>query len=440
MKNRITLILALLGVLSAGCRNEGGGYVVPDPQDVVMYQVNPRVFAPDNSFMAVASHLDSIKALGTNVVWFMPVCEIGRDERAKSSPYCVRDYKGVNPEFGTLEDFKYVIAECHKRGMAVIMDWVANHSSWDNQWLADNPEWYTHDENGEIISPKGTNWLDVADFNFDNAEMRLAMIDAMKWWVTEAGIDGFRCDAADFVPFDFWKQCVDSLRAIPGHKLLMLAEGARKDHFQAGFEMDYAWGYMATLRRIFNGRGKTPVSALFEADAKEYEGIPEGCVKLRFTTNHDETDKMSPVREFHGERGSMAAFVATVFIRGGALVYSSQEIAYPGRINFFHYVPMDWQSRPEIYKEYIDLLGIYKAHPAIRKGSLTPYPDDDILVFEREHEGDRVLVLVNLTQEREAVDVPEGWAGKTATDLYGKKKLKLGKTIEIDPYAYLILG
>ena len=449
---RIIVILAAVATMFCSCAKKESGYCVPEPSDVVMYQVNPRVFAAHDSFKAVNSHLDSIKALGTNVVWFMPVCEIGRDEKSKSSPYCVRDYKDINPEYGTIEDFRNSIAECHKRGMCVIMDWVANHSSWDNKWIAEHPEWYTQDENGDIIHPEGTNWEDVADFNFDNQEMRLAMIDAMKFWVTEVGLDGFRCDAADFVPFDFWKQCLDTLRAIPDRKLLMLAEGARKDHFDAGFEMNYAWGYMATLRKVFgqrgpstgvteNGRfrGPVPASALFEADAEEYEGIPEGCVKLRFTTNHDETDKMSPIREFHGERGSMAAFVATISIHGGALIYGSQEVGYPGRINFFQYVPIDWQANPDLNSEYTKLLSIYKSHPAIRKGSIKPFPDEHVLAFEKEYENDCVLVLSNLFQEFTEIETPEGWAGRKCTDLVSGKTVTLGGKIALDPYEYLIL-
>ena len=452
---KTNLILAAIAAAAALCACNTcpqGSYSVPEPSDVVMYQVNPRVFASGNSFKAVDAHLDSIKALGTNVVWFMPVCEIGRDAKAKSSPYCVRDYCDINPEYGTIADFKHSIDECHKRGMCVIMDWVANHSSWDNAWLAEHPEWYTHNENGEIIHPAGTNWEDVADFNYDNPEMRLAMIEAMKFWVNECGLDGFRCDAADFVPFDFWKQCLDSLRAIPDRKLLMLAEGARKDHFDAGFEMNYAWSYMSTLRKVFgqfgpstgiseNGRrrGPVPASALFDADAEEYEGIPEGCVKLRFTTNHDETDKMSPIREFHGERGSMAAFVATVFIHGGALVYGSQEVGYPGRINFFHYVPIDWQANPWLVEEYTKLLSIYKQHPAIRKGSITPFRHEHVLAFQKDCGSDCVLVLSNLFQEYTVIDTPEGWAGRKCTNLMTGQSVTLGAKLALDPYQYLIL-
>lgn len=442
MKKYVIAGLMAAMVLAASCCGEGcsgNGYEVPAPEDVIMYQVNPRVFAPERSFNAVAQHLDSIKALGTNVVWFMPVYPVGKVNTV-NSPYCISDYKGVNPEFGTIEEFRNVVSLCHDKGMSVIVDWVANHTSWDSNWM-EHKDWYTQDENGEIVSPANTGWLDVADLNFDNMDMRLAMIDAMKYWVTEVGIDGFRCDAADFVPFDFWKQCCDSLRAIPDRKLLLLAEGKRKDHFEAGFEMNYAWDYLASVRAVFNGGRRGPVqpaTSLFKADSSEYAGIPEGCVKLRFTTNHDESDKMSPIKEFGGERGSMAAFVASTFIHGGALVYGSQEVGYPGRINFFRYVPMDWEANPVLNREYKDLLALYNTFPAIRKGTMTPYPDADVLKFCKNYGNDSILVLVNVRHEDTYTEIPAGWAGKECTDLMSGEKVLLNENVHLDPYEYII--
>lgn len=419
MKKSFSILAAAAALLSACTTASQPTYTVPDPQDVVMYQVNPRVFAPDHSFLAVAEQLDKIQDLGVNVVWFMPIYEIGQ-LNSVNSPYCIKDYTGVNPEFGTVEEFKYAVAECHKRGMSVIIDWVANHTSWDNAWI-ENKDWYTQDEEGNIISPAGTGWLDVADLNFDNPEMCQAMIDAMKFWVLEVGVDGFRCDAADFVPYEFWKNCVDQLRAIPDHKLLMLAEGARKDHFDAGFEMNYAWHYLATLRRVFGNFGPSTgvdmsdprysnvnAASLIEVDEQEYDGVPAGCVKLRFITNHDEAVNDSPIADFHGAQGSLAAFVAATFIRGGALVYGSQEVGYPGKIDFFRYVPVDWNSNPEIRAEYTRLLGLINEHPAIRKGEVIAYPDENVLMFDRKFEDDQVFVAVNTKGEEITVPNPHG--------------------------------
>ena len=473
------ILILLFAVLACACTAKLSSVTIPAPEDVVMYQVNPRNFAPENSFRAVNARIDAISELGTNVVWFMPICEIGI-EKAVQSPYCVKDYRAVNPEFGTIEDFKEVVAHAHARGMAVIIDWVANHTSWDNQWIKDHPEWYTHDENGEIIHPAGTSWNDVADLDFDNPQLCQAMIDAMKFWVEEVGVDGFRCDAADYVPFEFWKDCVAQLRAT-GHPLLMLAEGQRKDHFDAGFDLNYAWGWLSALRRVFNGETVTvqqpapqqgqraqgqrqqgnrqqanrpqqqpqmrtrtvnrtvPVSTLFAADSSEYAGLPAGKVKLRFTTNHDEHVKMSPVREFFGNDGSLAAFVATAFIHGGILVYGCQEIGYPGKINFFNYAEMDWDANPGMVQEYKDLIALYKAHPALRRGSLVPYPHNDVLIFERVEDSETLLVMVNLRDTQVNAPVPAGWQGRKAEDLLSGKDVTFGATELMRPFEYVIV-
>ncbi len=416
--------------------DKAGTYQLPAPEDVVMYQVNPRVFAPSASFRAVAEQLDSIRELGINVLWFMPVNEVGR-EKSVNSPYCVKDYKAVNPEFGTMEEFKEVVNRCHAKGLSVIIDWVANHTSWDNAWLAQHREWYTQNENGEVISPAGTGWNDVADLNFDNPDMRLAMIDAMTYWVNEVGIDGFRCDAADFVPFDFWQQAVDSLRTIPGRSLLLLAEGKRKDHFDAGFDMNYAWDFHGKVRDVF--RNDSCATTLFAADRDEYDTIPAGKVKLRFTTNHDETMKMSPIEEFGGERGSMAAFVLTAYLHGGALIYGSQEVGYPGRIDFFRYCPVDWSANPALRAEYRSLMALYNEHPAIRKGELKTYPDCQALLFEKQKDGERFLVAVNVRPAEVSVSLPAAWANRYYTDALTGEKQAATNGLSLVPYEYRVM-
>ncbi len=393
--NRFLIFLTTFFVVSCSgnYKDTSVSFELPEVQDVVMYQVNPRVFASAHSFNAVTDQLDSIAALGVNVLWFMPIYEIGV-EKSVNSPYCIKDYYKLNPEFGTPEEFGKMVNAAHERGLGVILDWVANHTSWDSDWLKEHPDWYTKDESGNIVHPAGTGWKDVADLDFSNTSMRVEMINAMKFWVEKFGVDGFRCDAADFVPFDFWKQAVDSLRAIPDHKLLMLAEGKRKDHFDAGFDMNYAWNYLAALRKVYHKNAS--VSVLSSADSAEYAGIAPGKVKLRFTTNHDEAVRTPAVKEFVSQKGAMAAFVATTFIHGGMLIYGSQEVGYPEGIDFFRYVPVDWKSNPEYREEYKKLVKFYNEHPAVRRGSVTVFPDDDVLMFERTYGEDSVFVAVNL--------------------------------------------
>lgn len=478
--NKILVALATAALLLSSCNpSTKVKYTgVPAPADVVMYQVNPRNYAPEDSFKEVRKHLGEVQELGANVVWFMPICEIGI-EKAVKSPYCVKDYKAVNPEFGTIEDFKAIVDECHSLGMSVIIDWVANHTSWDNQWIKDNPEWYTHNEEGQIISPAGTGWNDVADLNFDNPDMCAAMIDAMKFWVNEIGIDGFRCDAADYVPFEFWKDACDQLRESTDKTLLLLAEGQRKDHFQAGFDLNYAWGWLSSLRKVFTGETVTveqpmnqrggnrpganrpggnrpaagnvpmvrrtitrqvPVSSLFATDSSEYAGLAEGKIKLRFTTNHDEAEKMSPVREFHGNQGSLAAFVATTYIHGGMLIYGCQEVAYPGTIHFFNYTPVDWSANRDMYNAYKDIVRVFKANSALRSGSMVPYPDNNILMFERKDASETVFVAINMRDNQNYIALPEQWKGKTVTDLFTGKTRTLSADRELlKPFEYIVV-
>ncbi len=414
-------------------------YQLPDVADVVMYQVNPRVFAPENSLKVVAQRVDSISQLGANVMWVMPIYPIGK-EKSKNSPYSISDYKQVNPEFGTIDDMKALVDSCHAHGMSIILDWVANHTAWDNVWMKDHKDWYTQDSTGNVIFPPGTDWTDVADLNYDNKDMRAAMIDAMKFWIVEVGIDGFRCDVADQVPADFWKDAITQLRAAAGKRnILMLAEGANPDNFtEGGFDMNYAWGFMGALDSVFVKAGKA--SYLIDMDKKEYGEIPEGKVKLRFITNHDEATKYSTVQQFGSIDGALAAFISTTFLHGGMLVYGSQEVAYPEKINFFQFVPVDWNSNAEVYNTYKKLIDVYKQNAAFRKGALATFPDDNVLVFERSDNDGKFLVVVNVRNEKQTLKaIPQEWQGVEVADVMTGEKVKLEKSLDLEPFKYMIL-
>jgi len=426
-----------------GCEPRGKAkdatWQVPDAADVVMYQVNPRVFAPQQSLRAVTARLDSIRDLGVNVVWVMPIYPIG-EEKSKNSPYSIRDYGAVAPEFGTIDDLRTLVDECHRRGMCLIMDWVANHTAWDHAWVKNHPEWYTHDSLGNIVFPPGTDWTDVADLNYDNRDLRTAMIAAMRYWVDSVGIDGFRCDVADAVPADFWKEAITQLRAAAQpRRLLMLAEGNSPETFTAGFDMNYAWQYLHALERVF-AQGDN-VRLLAETDSTEYAGMPRGKVKLRFTTNHDEATKASPVALYGNVRGSMAAFVAATMLHGGMLVYGSQEVGYPETINFFHYVPVDWSANAALRSEYQQLIAVYQAHPALRgNGSVKVYADErgDVLMVERQLQDDRVLVLVNTRNHPADVALPAAWRDGQVQSLAASDADSTASNV-LPPYGYRLL-
>lgn len=437
----------MLVVVAMGCKPKdhhavavSEGFNVPEVADVVMYQVNPRVFAPSNSFQAIIARLDSIEDLGVNMLWIMPIYPIG-EVKSKNSPYSVRDYKAVAAEYGTIDDLRMLVESCHERGMGVILDWVANHTAWDNVWVEQHPDWYTHDSTGSIIFPPGTDWTDVADLNYDNPEMREAMIDAMRFWVDSVGIDGFRCDVADQVPVDFWNKCITDLRAAAKPRdLIMLAEGANPDNFKAGFDLNYAWEFMRAIDEVMSGEAK--VGKLIAVDKHEYEGLDRDKFKLRFTTNHDEATKASPIKQYGGERASMAAFVATTMLHGGMLIYGSQEVGYPEPINFFKFVPVNWNANSGLREEYKKLVAVYNSHPALRSsGKVISYDDDgnSVLCVDRVLNNDNVLVIVNVRDQVSVIDVPVMWAGRNVTNLMTGMPMDLGRTISLQPYQYLLL-
>ena len=442
MKQFLSISALLLSFLLLACNPnkqkaaDNADFQLPEVTDIAMYQVNPRVFAPQNSLNAVAARIDSIKDLGVNVIWVMPIYPIG-EVKSKNSPYSIKDYKAVAPEFGTIDDFKNLVKVCHEHGMAIILDWVGNHTAWDNAWVKDHPDWYTHDKKGEIIFPENTDWTDVADLNYDNAEMRKAMIDAMKFWITEVGIDGFRCDVADWVPTDFWKEAITQLRkAAAPRNIVMLAEGNDKKNFvDGGFDMNYAWDFKDAVISTFKGES---AKKLLETDSTEYAGLPEGKVKLRFTTNHDEATKESPVVLYGNERGSMAAFVATSMLHGGLLVYGSQEVGYDKPINFFHYVPVNWMQNPALYQEYQQLIKVYNENPALRKGAMADAgTTDDVLLFTRTAGGQTMIVAVNV-HNRLANFNTGSLANMAVTDVMTGKDGTIFDKMTLKPYEYRI--
>ena len=434
MKKTLAIAASLLMLAACGPNKAAQQYTVPRPDEVVMYQVNPRVFADTLSLLAVIPQLDSIKSMGTNVVWIMPIYPIGQ-EKSKNSPYSIADYCAVNPEFGNIDDFTLLVEECHKRGMAFIMDWVANHTAWDSKWIAEgHTDWYTQDAEGNIVYPAGTDWTDVADLNYDNRDMRKRMTESMLFWIRECGVDGFRCDVADEVPADFWAECITALRENAGRPILMLAEGHKTENFTSGFDLNYAWEYMAALRDVFC-RDSSALE-LLRVNEEEYAEIPTGKMKLRFTTNHDEATKKSTVDEFGGRQGALAAYAAAIYMNGAALLYGEQEVAYPDAINFFEYVPVDWSSNPDMREEYRTMLHVFKENPEIHGPENVSFSTDDILALEKDGV---CLVVVNVRPEAFEFTTPEGWAGLEVKDLRTGEKLVLGDSIALSEYQYMLL-
>lgn len=412
---------------------------LPNTSDIVMYEINERAFSVSGNFAGILPRLDSIKALSVNVIWLMPIHPIGVIKTV-NSPYCIKNYLEVNPEYGTLEDLRTLVREAHKRKMAVILDWAANHTSWDNPWI-ENKTWYTQDVYGNIVHPVGTNWEDVADLNFNNAAMRLEMIKSLKYWVLKANIDGYRCDAADYVPYSFWKQAIDSLKKIPNRKIIMLAEGSRTDHFNAGFQMNFGWDFFSLNKNIFkNTDGKQFASSYYQTHINEYSAIPVGSYKLRFTSNHDECAwDNTPLELFGGRNASMSAFVISAYMGGVPLIYNGQEVGCSVKLPFFSRSPINWTTNPDMFKEYKWLMNLRATHPALRTGELEYYVDTDIAAFKRKKSNDEVLVVVNTRNSKKGFNIPINIQNTTWIDASSDTAVILDTLLSLKPFEYRVL-
>ena len=436
----ISLLLMLLHLFT-GCSNSTEA-IAKDPSspavstinEIVMYEANPKSFAQGTSFNDITARLNEIKALGVNTLWLMPIYEEGI-KNGIGSPYCVKDYKALNTNYGSMADLKTLVSTAQGKGMTVILDWVANHTSWDNAWIADK-SWYTQDAAGNIISPAGFNWSDVADLNFDNKDMRAAMVDAMKYWITETNIDGYRCDYAEGVPQDFWTEVITELRQLKGDQLLMLAEGSDSWLYDCGFDMLYGWGFAGVLQNVFSGSAS--VSDLYKKHQEEYNVTPTGKQRLRYSTNHDLASESSPLQAYKSERGAMSAFVIASTLAGSPLIYSSQEIAYPRALSFFQFIPMDWSSNIAYQQEYQKLMQAYNSSAALRGNGLRTYDTGKVATFCKTYNNERVLVMANTSKESQTIKVPIELAGEEMIDLMSNENKILSAAITLEPYQYYI--
>lgn len=452
---KLSSLLALVLLTCFGCSKSGGSNpppikVTPPPsgdpaqygtpysgvpatKDIVMYEVNIKTFTPAN-FQGVEARLDSIKALGVNVIWLMPTYPIGTDSKSVGSPYCVKDYEGVNSAFGTLDDLRALVAQAHTLGMAVILDWEANDTSWDNAWITANPTWYVQ-VNG-VIQQLST-YTDVAALNFSNQNMRLALIKAMKYWVLTANVDGYRCDYADGPPTDFWTQALDTLKNITTHKLVFLAEGTNGSEISAGFQLGYAFNYYGSIKSVFGGSN---TSGLFTTNTAELASLPSPGLKLRYITNHDDASSDGSTIQLYGSKqGALSAFLITAYMDGVPLIYSSQEVGYPSKINFFNNVPVDYTANPDMVAAYKQIIAFRSAHEAIKTGTLTPYSDPNVIAFEKVSGSDDVLVLANTRNSSETFTVPTALQGPTWTNAFAGGTITFSSTYTLQPYQYLVL-
>ncbi|WP_339661920.1 alpha-amylase family glycosyl hydrolase [uncultured Polaribacter sp.] len=415
---------------------------VPDPQDAVIYQVNLRAFSPEGTLKGAQKRLDSIKSLGANVIYLMPVFPNGqvRSAGGLGSPYAVADYKKVSTEFGTLDHLKDFVEEAHKRDLTVILDWVANHTAWDNPWITAHKDWYQQDANGNIIIPPNTNYQDVAQLNYNNQELRSAMIDAMSYWVYNANIDGFRCDYADFVPQDFWKKANETIRSIKNQQMLLFAEGSNNKSFSVGFDYIFGFGFFEALKDVVGNNHSA--TAIQDKNSTEYLNVSDNSKRVvRYTSNHDiNSFDGTPFQLFGGKKGSMATFVVAAYMKSVPMIYNGQEVGYNTNINFFNKEPINWGVADyQLLKEYKKIIKFRNESNAIRRGRLTGFSSNDVSAFTMEINQEKVLVISNLRNKTIKYTSSSALTSIVWKDAFSNASVQLETALTLEPFQYLIL-
>lgn len=414
MKQLSLIMIGMLSLLIVSCNNSAPKEKVQQEEqeetsralpvewtkNANIYEVNLRQYSEEGTFNAFAEDLPRLKDMGVDILWFMPIHPIGEKNRkgGMGSYYAVRDYKAVGEEYGTIEDFKVLVEKAHKLGMYVLIDWVANHTAWDNVWLENHSDFYEKDSIGNFISP--FDWSDVIALDYTNMEMREAMADALKFWVADVDIDGYRCDVAGEVPTDFWNWIRPQLDEIK--PVFMLAEAEKPELLESAFDMDYGWEF----HHIMNGivKGEKNVQDVLAYLKKEKETNPENTYKLNFITNHDENSWNGTIKERLGEAADVLS-VLTYTLNSMPLMYSGQEAANEKRLEFFEKDMIAWKdySKHDFYSKLIE---IKHNNPALWNGnyggefiSLNNEQDDRLFVFKQVKGENEILVLLNLSDE-----------------------------------------
>lgn len=417
MPKTVSFLAAFFLIFVFACNNSTNtGQTVPvDSSDITLvdghpswieqgniYEVNIRQYTPEGSFKAFASHLNRLKEMGVQTLWFMPIQPIGVEGRkgALGSYYAVSNYKAVNPEFGTMDDWKSLVNQIHSKGMKVIIDWVPNHTAPDHPWVSSHPEFFYRDSiTGKPIHQKGTDWTDTRKLDFKNTQMADSMIDAMKFWVKETSIDGYRCDHAQGPGRDFWKRCNSELKSMKKN-LLMLAEAEDEWLYDTGFDMSYAWKFFHASVDIASG--KKPATILDTILHYQDSVFKPTALFLYFTSNHDENSwNKADYATMPGASHAPFAVLTQTIDQGVPLIYSGQEEPFLDSISFFFKDTITFSKfqRSSFYK---NLLQLRKNNAALSANSsftkLHTSNDRAIYAFEREKDGNKVLVVLNLSK------------------------------------------
>lgn len=424
----VILIATLLSCKTQQALDAKYGFTSEKLENAVIYEVNIRQYSPEGSFNAFTKDIPNLKQLGVKVIWMMPIFPISQTKRKATggdnskfasempvaeqhkylgSYYAVSDFKKVNPEFGSIEDFRQLVKTAHENGMYVILDWVPNHTGWDHVWIKEHPEYYTKNEKGEIIDPinpetgKSWGWTDVADLNYGNQNLRKEMTADMKYWIQKEGIDGFRCDVAGNVPTDFWQKAIPELRTVKN--IFMLAEAWEPELLKSNlFDMAYAWDGHHTSNKI--AQGKENVSAWDKYIVEKSKKYEANDILMNFVDNHDENSWNGTIQSRLGK--AEEAMTALSYVTPGMpLIYSGNEYGLKHSLKFFEKDSIP-KTKGKEWELRVKLGELKNENPALNGGKnpasykrIATNNDTKILAFEREKDGKKVIYIANLSDQ-----------------------------------------
>ncbi|MET0462254.1 MAG: alpha-amylase family glycosyl hydrolase [Chitinophagaceae bacterium] len=413
-------------------------------KNATIYEVNIRQYTPQGTFNAFRPHLSRLKDMGVDIIWLMPIHPIGVKNRKGSlgSEYSVQDYYAVNPEFGTMNDLRSLVDTIHKMGMHVIIDWVANHSAWDNKLVTEHPEWYTKTREGNFQPTPWYDWEDIIDFDYNQPGLRKYMTEALKFWVKEADIDGYRCDVAGFIPVDFWDNVRQELDAIK--PVFMLAEWESRDLYKKAFDMTYSWTLWDKLKDATTN--KKGIGGLVEYMAHDVNTVPPDAYRMTFTDNHDKNSWEGNQYSNFG-KGLEASMVMACTVNGMPLVYSGQEAGIDHSLKFFDKDPITWKPHP-FYEMYKKLFALKHSNQALWNGAaggemVRVYNDkpQQVISFFREKNGDKVMPVINFSDKPVKVILQSAYVTGSYRELFSGKDylIKGDDQLEIPAWGYLVL-
>jgi alpha-amylase len=465
MKSLLACTLSLL-ILNGACRNQAKNSETETPsttavqaekappapdwaKNATIYEVNVRQFSKAGTFKAVTAQLPRLKEMGVDIVWLMPIYPISQKNKKGSlgSPYAIADYTGINPNYGTLADFKELVQRAHGLGMKVILDWVANHTGWDHKWVTAHPDYYTL-INGKMTTPvdpgtgKPTDWTDVADLNYDNPALRKAMIESMSYWLQECDIDGFRCDVAGFVPNDFWAELRPALDKIK--TVFMLSEWeAEPGHYKSCFNMTYGWGMHTAMKSV--AQGARPATVIDSMMALNRQRFPAWYYQMVFTQNHDENTWNGTLNESFRD-GADAFIVLSSTLEGMPLVYNGMESNLNKRLAFFEKDSISWgnYAKTDFFKSLLTLKHRNRAlWNGLAGGKAVKIPtdaDDKVYAFYRQKDNDHVTVILNLSDQPITTRLEGAGYEGTFMEIFSRAstELKPGLSVTLKPWEYRV--